>query len=113
MVRPEAGPPEVTVVIPTRDAWDLLPATLTGALAQEEVALEVVVVDDGSRDGTAAGLAEWARADPRLRVCRLEPSAGVGAARNAGIERARGEWLAFLDHDDLWAPRKLREQVDR
>jgi glycosyltransferase involved in cell wall biosynthesis len=103
----------VTVVIPTRDAWDLLPATLTSALAQEEVDLEVVVVDDGSRDGTASGLAEWQKREPRLRVRRLESSGGVSAARNAGIEWASGEWIAFLDHDDLWAPRKLREQLDR
>jgi hypothetical protein len=103
--------PEVTVVIPTRDGWDLLQATLTSALEQEEVELEVVVVDDGSQDETPAGLAAWS--DPRLRVCRLEVSGGVAAARNHGIAQARGEWLAFLDHDDLWAPRKLREQLDQ
>jgi glycosyltransferase involved in cell wall biosynthesis len=102
--------PEVTVVIPTRDGWDLLPMTMTSALEQEDVALEVVVVDDGSQDGTAAGLATWP--DPRLRVCR-ESGRGVGAARNRGIAEARGEWIAFLDHDDLWAPRKLRAQIDR
>jgi glycosyltransferase involved in cell wall biosynthesis len=102
--------PEVTVVIPARDGWDLLPTTLTSALDQEDVELEVVVVDDGSVDCTAAGLAEWR--DPRLRVCRHETSRGIAAARNSGIEQARGEWIAFLDHDDLWAPRKLREQLD-
>jgi glycosyltransferase involved in cell wall biosynthesis len=102
--------PEVTVVIPARDGWDLLPTTITSALDQEDVVLEVVVVDDGSVDGTAAGLAEWR--DPRLRVCRHETSRGIASARNSGIEHARGEWIAFLDHDDLWAPRKLREQLD-
>src|SRR5207248_11798235 len=61
--------------------------------------------------GTAAGLADWP--DPRVTVCRREVSGGVAAARNVAIERAHGEWLAFLDHDDLWAPRKLREQIDR
>jgi hypothetical protein len=105
------GSPEVTVVIPTWNGWDLLPATIGSALEQEGVEVEVVVVDDGSSDGTAAGLAEWS--DPRLRVCRRETSGGVANARNHGIEQARGEWVAFLDHDDLWAPRKLREQLDR
>jgi glycosyltransferase involved in cell wall biosynthesis len=105
--------PEVTVVIPTRDAWDLLPTTITSALEQEDVELEVVVVDDGSTDRTAAGLAGWAESEPRLRVYRVETSGGVAAGRNRGIAEARGEWLAFLDHDDLWAPRKLREQLDR
>jgi glycosyltransferase involved in cell wall biosynthesis len=103
--------PEVTAVIPTWNGWDLLPMTIRSALEQEDVEVEVVVVDDGSSDGTAAGLAAWS--DPRLRVCRLETSGGVAAARNHGIAQARGEWIAFLDHDDLWAPRKLREQLDQ
>src|SRR5437868_15474590 len=106
-VKPSRGSPEVTVVLPTRDAWDLLPATLASVQGQEDVDLEGVVVDDGSRDVTAAGLADWP--DPRVTVCRREVSGGVAAARNVAIERAHGEWLAFLDHDDLWAPRKLRE----
>jgi glycosyltransferase involved in cell wall biosynthesis len=108
-----AGSPEVTVVIPTWNGWDLLPTTITSALEQEDVEIEVVVVDDGSTDGTASGLAEWSESEPRLTVCRNEPSLGVGGARNRGIAEARGEWLAFLDHDDLWAPRKLREQLDQ
>src|SRR4051794_8263718 len=111
MAQPGAQrPPEVTVVIPNRDGWDLLPTTLTSALKQEDAQLEVVVVDDGSVDGTVAGLAEWR--DPRVRMCRHETSRGIAAARNTGIDQARGEWIAFLDHDDLWAPRKLREQLD-
>ena len=102
--------PDVTVVIPTKDGWELLPDTLRSALDQEDIDLEVIVVDDGSRDGTARRLAEWT--DPRLAVRRHESSRGVAASRNDGIAEARGEWLAFLDHDDLWAPRKLREQID-
>lgn len=108
--KPSVQSPEVTAVVPTKDGWDLLPATLRSALDQEDVELEVIVVDDGSSDGTARGLSEWA--DPRLVVRRHEVSGGVAAARNAGIAEARGEWVAFLDHDDLWAPRKLREQID-
>jgi glycosyltransferase involved in cell wall biosynthesis len=102
---------EVTVVIPTRDRWRLLARNaLRSALAQEAVALEVVVVDDGSRDGTHARLAELA--EPRVRVVRHERSLGVAQARNAGIAAARGEWVAFLDDDDLWSPHKLRRQID-
>ncbi len=103
------APPDFTVVIPTRDRWALLQPTLRSALAQEDVSLEVVVADDGSTDGTAAGLAEVA--DERLRVLRHPSSRGVAAARNAAIAEARGEWLAFLDDDDLWAPHKLRTQL--
>ena len=101
--------PEVTVVIPTRDRYDLLRVTLASVLAQEGVVLEVVVVDDGSRDGTA----EFGREsrDPRVRTVRHETSRGVARARNAGIASAAGAWLAFLDDDDLWAPDKLARQL--
>ena len=95
--------PEVTVVIPTRDRWPRLEPTLRGALRQEDVSLEVVVVDDGSVDETPARLAEVN--DPRLRVLRHDSSRGVAAARNGALATARGDWIAFLDDDDLWAPR--------
>ena len=102
--------PDVSVVIPTRDRHEILRRTLEGALAQEGVDLEVIVVDDGSRDGTAERLAGLD--EPRLRIVRNETSRGVGAARNIGIREARGEWLAFLDDDDLWSPQKLKTQID-
>lgn len=103
--------PDVSVVIPTRSRWHLLStAALPSALEQEDVALEVIVVDDGSQDETSLRLAELD--DPRLVVIRHEVSRGVAVARNAGISAARGRWVSFLDDDDLWAPRKLRMQVD-
>ncbi|MEP6811386.1 MAG: glycosyltransferase family 2 protein [Actinomycetota bacterium] len=106
-----SGTPEISVVIPTRDRWSLLAAhALPSALEQEDVALEVIVVDDGSQDGTAeraAGLG-----DDRIRVVRCEKSRRLAGARNAGIAVARAPWLAFLDDDDLWAPEKLRTQID-
>jgi glycosyltransferase involved in cell wall biosynthesis len=102
--------PEVTVVIPTHSAWPLLAVTLAAALAQEDVDLEVVVVDDGSTDETPQRLAELE--DPRVRVFRNDPAQRAAAARNRGIAEARGRWIAFLDHDDLWAPGKLRRQLD-
>jgi glycosyltransferase involved in cell wall biosynthesis len=102
--------PEVSVVIPTRNRWHLLAAAaLPSALAQVGVPLEVIVVDDGSTDETPARLA--ALLDPRVRHLRHESSRGVAAARNAGIEAARGEWVALLDDDDLWSPVKLQTQV--
>jgi glycosyltransferase involved in cell wall biosynthesis len=104
------GPPEVSVVIPTRDRWHLLEDALATALGQEETTLEVIVVDDGSSDETPARLA--ALPDPRLRVLRNPRSLGVAAARNRGIAAARATWIAFLDDDDLWSPRKLRSQLD-
>lgn len=103
--------PEVSVVIPTRSRWDLLStAALPSALGQEDVDVEVVVVDDGSTDETAQQLR--AEHDDRVRVVRHQRSRGVARARNAGIEAATGDWIAFLDDDDLWAPHKLRVQLD-
>jgi glycosyltransferase involved in cell wall biosynthesis len=102
--------PEVTVVIPTRDRRAVLERTLGAALAQVDVELEIVVVDDGSDDGTSTYLAD--HPDPRVRAVRHAQSRGVAAARNSGIGAAAAAWIAFLDDDDLWAPRKLRAQLD-
>ena len=99
------------MVIPTKDRWDLLSRhALRSALAQEDVDLEVVVVDDGSTDGTPERLEGVG--DSRIRVVRHGESRGQAAARNSGIAEARADWLAFLDDDDVWAPRKLRAQLD-
>jgi len=103
--------PEASVVIPTRSRWHLLStAALPSALEQADVDVEVIVVDDGSQDETPSRLEELD--DPRLRVVRHETSRGVAVARNAGIAAARGRWVSFLDDDDLWAPAKLRKQID-
>lgn len=102
---------DVTVVIPSRDRWKLLSRFgLRAALLQEHVAFEVVVVDDGSDDGTAERVAELG--DPRVRVIRHKRSLGQASARNTGIAEARTDWVAFLDDDDVWSPLKLRAQVD-
>jgi GT2 family glycosyltransferase len=102
---------EVSVVIPTRNRWRLLSTSaLPSAFAQEAVEHEVIVVDEGSEDATPSELASLD--EPRLRVIRHETPHGVAQARNAGIAAARGAWIAFLDDDDLWAPQKLRRQLD-
>ncbi len=101
--------PRVSVVIPTRDRRDMLARTLGTVLAQTAADLEVIVVDDGSTDGTADLLRR--QRDERLRTIRHERSCGVARSRNDGIARARGEWIALLDDDDLWAPAKLADQL--
>jgi glycosyltransferase involved in cell wall biosynthesis len=100
--------PLVSVVIPTKDRRELLLTTLATVLCQQ-VDLEVVVVDDGSNDGTGEALADLG--DDRIRVVRHETSTGVSVARNDGLAAARAPWVAFTDDDDLWAPDKLVTQL--
>jgi glycosyltransferase involved in cell wall biosynthesis len=101
---------EVTVVIPTRNRWPALRQTLASALAQEDVDVELVVIDDGSTDETARELGAFS--DERVHFARHPSPLGPARARNAGIERATASWIAFLDDDDRWSPRKLRAQLD-
>ena len=102
--------PEVSVVIPTRARWHLLAAAaLPSALEQRGVEHEVIVVDDGSDDETPRRLSEIR--DRRLRVVRHDQPLGVAVARNSGIQAARGEWVSFLDDDDVWSPDKLQAQL--
>jgi glycosyltransferase involved in cell wall biosynthesis len=102
--------PQVSVVISSYNRSAMLAAALRSALGQEDVDLEVIVVDNGSTDGTQALLASWD--DPRLRVIRNEESLGSVGGRNTGIAAATGEWVGMLDDDDLWAPDKLRSQLE-
>jgi glycosyltransferase involved in cell wall biosynthesis len=85
-------------------------SALPSALEQEGVTFEVIVVDEGSSDGTAAGLGRLA--DARVHVVHHDAPQGVARARNAAIEAAGGTWVAFLDDDDVWSPVKLRRQID-
>jgi glycosyltransferase involved in cell wall biosynthesis len=97
-------------VIPTRDRLDLLRETLESVLAQVDVEMEVIVVDDGSSQDVAAVLVKMG--DDRVRLLRNDVSMGVSAARNRGIAAANAPWVACVDDDDLWAPDKLRSQID-
>jgi peptidoglycan/xylan/chitin deacetylase (PgdA/CDA1 family)/GT2 family glycosyltransferase/SAM-dependent methyltransferase len=93
----------VSVVVPAFDREATLPRTLDSLIAQTCTDWEAIVVDDGSRDGTAAVVERYAARDPRIRLWR-QANAGVSRARNAGIELARAPWLFFLDADDWIVP---------
>ena len=96
--------PFFSVVIPVYNRADLVGATLESVLAQEFDDWEIVVVDDGSSDDSLAVIESYrARFGPRLNLV-AQPNAGNGAARNRGIARARGRYVALLDSDDLWFP---------
>ena len=100
----------VSVIMPVFNAESTMRRSIESVLAQTFAELELIVVDDGSRDGSASIIAEYAARDARVRPLRQD-NAGVAAARNAGITMARGSHVAFLDSDDWWAPRKLELQL--
>jgi glycosyltransferase involved in cell wall biosynthesis len=105
--------PAVSVVLPAFNAARSLEAAIGSVRMQEWTPLEIIVVDDGSVDDTLDVLKQLAASD--LKTIQ-QPNQGPAAARNTGIQAARGEWIAFQDADDLWLPGKLSaqfEQLDR
>jgi glycosyltransferase involved in cell wall biosynthesis len=102
----------VSVLIPAHNAARTIGETLVWAMAQSHRDLEIIVVDDGSTDATAEIVRKIARADPRI-VLLQQANAGVAAARNTALARARGTYVAPLDADDLWHPDKIARQVRR
>jgi GT2 family glycosyltransferase len=109
LVAPERSP-LVSVVIPAYNASVFLPETLRSVLAQDYPNFEVWVVDDGSTDNTGAIVTAFALKDDRVQLLQ-QANGGVAAARNFGIRRARGEYVALLDADDLWEVGALRTWV--
>jgi glycosyltransferase involved in cell wall biosynthesis len=97
---------EITVILPAFNAAKFLADTLRSVLAQDYPGFELLVIDDGSTDGTAAIAAGFAAQDDRVRVISQD-NGGVAAARNRGIAEARGQYLAFIDADDLWESETL------
>jgi glycosyltransferase involved in cell wall biosynthesis len=100
----------VTVVIPAYNGEATIDETLRSVRSQTHSNLEILVVDDGSKDATTAIIERHAAADPRIRLIS-QSNGGVAAARNNGISQARADLIAFVDADDLWAPEKIEKQV--
>ena len=101
--------PLLSVVIPTWNRARLVCQAIESALAQRPGEIEVIVVDDGSTDNTADVVAR--RFGDRVHLMRLPSRGGIGAARNSGAREASGEFLSFLDSDDLWLPGKLEAEL--
>lgn len=100
--------PKVSIIIPAYNSIDYLPNALKSVLGQTYSDYEVIIVDDGSTDGTK----EWGRELNHSNVYFLsQENQGSAAARNVGLAKASGDYIAFLDSDDVWAPTKLEKQV--
>lgn len=101
---------DLTVIIPTYNCRDFLPACIDSVLAQQYANLEIIVIDDGSTDGSQQWLAQKAQITPQMTVL-TQQNKGVVCARNRAIQLAKGKWIAFLDADDTWFNGKLAEQM--
>jgi glycosyltransferase involved in cell wall biosynthesis len=101
--------PDVSVIIPTYNRCMMLLEAIDSVLAQSFELFELIVIDDGSTDGTAEDLARLAKTN-RIQIERIDHG-GPAAARNRGVEMARAPLIAFLDSDDLWSPAKLERQL--
>jgi glycosyltransferase involved in cell wall biosynthesis len=104
---PLPSSPDITVIVPAYNAERTIELTMASVLEQADVRLECVVVDDESTDGTADLVARLATADSRVVFLRQEENAGVSAARNRALDRARGDWITFVDADDRLRPGAL------
>jgi len=102
--------PLVSVVVPTYNRAYCLPRTVDSALGQTHPSVEVIIIDDGSRDETPDVVAARYGNDARVRMIR-QANGGVSAARNTGLRAARGDYVALLDSDDVWEPWKLELQL--
>lgn len=103
---------QVSVVIPTFNRVGTLPRALDSVLAQKGASFEVIVVDDGSTDGTKDLIRKIAARKSNLHYCSFQSNRGPSAARNLGIEKTRAPFVAFLDSDDEWLPGKLSAQLE-
>ena len=106
----KSSKPLVSVIIPAFNASEHIRQTLESVLSQTYQDIEVIVVDDGSSDTTTDIVGEFVKKDARFQLFQ-QKNAGVGAARNTAIRKARGKYVAPLDADDVWFPEKLEKQV--
>jgi glycosyltransferase involved in cell wall biosynthesis len=104
------SPPSISIVLPSRDRLRFLRPTIESVFAQTYTNWELLIAD-ASSDEETRGYLRVLEGDSRVRLIRLAPT-GPGPARNAALRQASGDYVAFLDSDDLWAPRKLERQIE-
>lgn len=103
--------PKVSVIIPVYNRAHLLPRAVNSVLNQTYQDFEIIVVDDGSTDNVKEVIEKMQKKNEKIRYIRHEKNKGGGAARNTGIEAAKGQYIAFQDSDDEWLPEKLEKQI--
>ena len=103
--------PLVSVVMPVHNAESFLKQAIDSVLNQTYQNIELIMVDDCSKDASLRIMSEYAEQDSRVQVIRSDRNRGVACARNIGIQAAKGDYVAFLDSDDVWLPEKLEKQL--
>lgn len=103
--------PRVSVIIPAYNSAKTISETIRSALAQTFSDFEIIVADDGSTDNTSEVVLSLADNDSRIKLFQVKKNQGVSKARNFAISNATGEWVAFLDSDDIWIADKLEKQL--
>lgn len=101
----------VSIVMPAYNASKTIGDSIKSIQAQTVKEWELIVIDDGSTDNTSLVVAEYSLKDTRIKFIRNEKNNGVSYTRNRAVELAKGEWIAFLDSDDVWEPKKLEKQL--
>ena len=101
----------VSIIMPAYNSERYIEEAIKSVICQTYKEWELFVIDDGSTDSTAALVEAVALKDSRVKLVRLKFNQGVAAARNKGLELAKGRYIAFLDSDDLWLPQKLEKQI--
>ena len=102
----------VSVIMPAYNCEKYVVEAINSVLAQTYKNWELLVLDDGSKDNTLQIIEEFSRKDSRIKALPNGKNMGVSATRNRGIELASGDWIAFLDSDDMWEPLKLEKQFE-
>ena len=104
---------KVSVIIPSYNSGKFLNEAIESVVNQTYKNLEIIIVNDGSIDETEKIAKEWQEKDKRIRYLKHQKNRGLGAARNTGIKNSQGEYIAFLDADDIWLPQKIEIQLEK
>ncbi len=103
---------KVSIIMPAYNVSGTISESIESVLKQTYKNWELVIVNDCSKDDTLQVIAPFIQAEPKIKLVDLTKNVGLPAARNAGVENAIGEFIAFLDSDDLWSPEKLKSQIN-
>ncbi len=106
------GEPMISVITPLYSKEKFIASTIESVMGQTVADWEMIIVDDGSKDSSLSIARRYADNDPRIRLVAVSENQGAAVARNKGLSRAKGRYIAFLDGDDLWEPCKLERQLE-